>query len=371
MIVENLKLENFRNAVSESIDFCDGVNLLYGENAQGKTNAVEAVYYLAGLKSFRCPKYREMIAYDSPSAKISARIRLSDRVTELSATLNKTGKRTVYKNGVRPEKLSEYLGVFRAVLFCPEHLRLVKDGPGERRAFADLAICQLKPIYASLLNEFNRISAQRAALFRNAAATGKLPAGVEIWDEAYAEISLKISRLRAAYVKKLEGPAARYYDSISSGREKLTLSYQCDEDPEDPDAKEKFVAQLAQKRETELKNFFAPKGAHKDDIIIKLNGRSARFFASQGQQRSVVLSLKLAEGEVSREITGESPVFLLDDVLSELDGGRRNFILSNMSSGQVVITSCDTSLFDGMKDVRMIKVEKGKYCAGEARASEK
>ena len=362
MKICSLKLKNFRNAADSFIEFSPGINLLYGENAQGKTNAVEAIYYLAGLKSFRCPKYREMIAHDSVSAKIEAQIGLENKKVTLSAELPKIGRRTLKKNSVKPEKLSEYLGVFRAVLFCPEHLRLVKDGPGERRAFADAAVCQLKPHFVSVYNEFNRVFAQRSALFRRFGREADAEQ-LRVWDGAYAALSVKISRIRKEYISLLAKRAADFYERISSGREKLSFEFQCDVDPLAPDAAGKLAGLLAEHRETEIKNLTPPRGAHRDDVKIMLDGKSARFYASQGQQRSIVLSMKLAEGEISRELTGEAPVFLLDDVLSELDAARRGFILSNISSGQVIITSCGTEMFEDLGGVRMIRVKNGEYFA--------
>ncbi len=361
MVLKKLSLKEFRNASQAEIPFGEGVNLLYGANAQGKTNAVEAVYYLAALKSFRCPKVREMIAYDAKEAWIRGEISLKNKDVELQVTLPRTGRRTVMKNGVKPEKLSEYLGVFRAVLFCPEHLRLIKDGPGERRAFLDGAICQLKPTYASLLNEFHRLSAQRAALFRAAGGNKSVLSQLEVWDSAYAEVSLRVSRMRMEYLNALKEPAARFYSLISSQQEELSFSYQCDVDPFSSDAREKFMDLLRRHRDAELKSIFAPKGAHRDDMVIRVDSRAARFYSSQGQQRSAVLSLKLAEGELSRRFTGEPPVFLLDDVLSELDAHRRSFILSNISSGQVIITSCDPSDFSSLPDLHKIRVNGGRY----------
>ncbi len=361
MQISQLTLEQFRNAENQSLFFSDGVNLLYGANAQGKTNAVEAIYYLAGLKSFRCPKYREMIAYDAKQARITGRIALQKQEVSLTAVLPRTGHRTVQINGWKPEKLSEYLGVFRAVLFCPEHLRLVKDGPGERRAFLDGAICQLKPTYVSLLNEFNRISAHRAALFRAARERPSLLNHLEVWDESYAAVSVRISRIRREYLLSLAPVASEYYHALSSGKEELSFSYQCDVDPSAKDAAEAFRELLVSHRETERRNLFAPKGAHRDDVVIRINGRVCRFYASQGQQRSAVLAMKLAEGEMSRLSTGETPVFLLDDVLSELDGERREFILSHVGSGQVIVTSCDPDGFPFVEGLHKIRVSEGRY----------
>ncbi|MBQ9543989.1 MAG: DNA replication/repair protein RecF [Clostridia bacterium] len=364
MKINSLKLNNFRNAADSEIVFSPGVNLLYGLNAQGKTNAIEAIYYLAGLKSFRCPKYREMIAHDSVAAKIEAQIEYESRLVTLSAELPKIGRRTLKKNSVKPEKLSEFLGVFRAVLFCPEHLRLVKDGPGERRAFADAAVCQLKSHFVSVYNEFNRVFAQRSALFRRFGKNAD-PEQLKIWDGAYAVLSVRISRMRKEYLQLLSKRAAQYYELISSGGEKLDFEFISDVDPTGENASEELKKLLEEHRETEIKNLSPPRGAHRDDIKITLDRKSARFYASQGQQRSIVLAMKLAEGDISRELTGETPVFLLDDVLSELDENRRGFILSNVGSGQVIITSCDTSLFDGTDGVKKIRVSGGVYTAEE------
>lgn len=365
MNLSRLSLWDLRNVKAQTVEFSPGINLLYGANAQGKTNAVEAVYYLASLKSFRCPKYREMIAHSARQARILGEIQLQDRTVSLSCTLPRTGRRTVEKNGVKPQKLSEFLGVFRAVLFCPEHLRLVKDGPGERRGFLDGAICQLKPTYASVVNEFNRLSAQRSALFRQYGQSQSLESLLEPWDRAYARVSVKISQVRKQYAQALGERARQIYYQLSGHKEELEVSYACDVDPDAPDAPEQFLLEVKKNRAAEQKNLFCPKGAHKDDLILRLDGRAARFYASQGQQRSVVLSLKLAEGQLSREMTGEAPVFLLDDVLSELDQSRREFILANISAGQVILTSCDPAPFGAMPGLRRIRVEQGNYTCEE------
>jgi len=361
MKIDSITLENFRNVEKASIEFTDGVNLLYGKNAQGKTNALEAIYYLAGLKSFRCPKYREMISYDAPEAKIEGVISQNGRQVVLSALLPKNGKRNVLKNGVKLQKLSEYMGIFRAVLFCPEHLELIKGGPAERRSFIDGAICQLKPAYASLLNEFNRIYGQRQALFRSMKDKSISEELLEIWDESYASLSIKISKTRKTYVENISGLASEFYRGITKDHEELSLSYKCDVDPFSEKAKEEILKLLKQNRELEKRNLFCPKGAHKDDLICKINSKNSRFYASQGQQRSCVLSLKLAEGEYSKKLSGQSPVFLLDDVLSELDSERREYILSNVQSGQVIITSCDPDGFESVENIRKILVKKGSY----------
>lgn len=361
MRIESITLENFRNVEKATIEFSDGVNLLYGKNAQGKTNALEAIYYLAGLKSFRCPKYREMISYDASEAKIEGIILQDQRKIRLGAILPKNEKRTVLKNGVKPQKLSEYMGIFRAVLFCPEHLDLIKGGPAERRSFIDGAICQLKPAYASLLNEFNRIYGQRQALFRSMKDSSISEELLEVWDESYASLSLRISKTRKSYLQSISSLASEFYQGITNNKEELSLSYKCDVDPFLESAKDEFLNLLKQNREVEKRNLFCPKGSHKDDIICKINGKNSRFYASQGQQRSCVLSLKLAEGAYSTNVSGQSPVFLLDDVLSELDSERRDFILSHIQAGQVIITSCDPDGFKGLENIRKILVEKGSY----------
>ena len=346
MELNSIRLLGFRNIEDQTVDFEPGVNALIGENAQGKTNLLEAIYLLACGKSFRVPRAQEMIRHGQDLAEIRAVISGDSLPFSLTYRMTRKKGREILKNGVRLEKLSEFLGLFRAVLFCPEHLFLVKSGPGQRRSFLDAAICQIRPYYASILAECNKIEAHRAALLKQMAEKN-VPAAEEylsVWDEKLARAAVKVAFLRNEYVSLLKEAAPPHFSAISGGREKLSIHYESDvfEKGAFPEEMEKnYKKKLLDSREADKKYGFTQKGVQRDDLFFLVNGYSARSFASQGQQRSLVLSLKLAEGEISREQTGAAPLYLLDDVLSELDAERRAYITQGLSGRQVILTGTE------------------------------
>ena len=340
MELNSIRLLGFRNVEDQSVDFDPGVNALIGENAQGKTNLLEAIYLLACGKSFRVPRAREMIRHKEDHAEIRAVISGDSLPFSLTYRLTQKKGREIYKNGVRLEKVSEFLGLFRVVLFCPEHLYLIKSGPSQRRSFLDAAICQIRPYYASVLAECNKIELHRAALLKQmqekpfAAAEDYL----QVWDEKLAKASVKVAFLRNEYVTLLKEAAPPHFSAISGGSEKLSIHYESDVFEKETSPEE---MELIDSREADRKYGFTQKGVQRDDLFFLVNGYAARTFSSQGQQRSLVLALKLAEGEISREQTGAAPVYLLDDVLSELDEKRRKYITGGLSGKQVILTGTE------------------------------
>lgn len=346
MKLDSVRLQSFRNIEDQTLDFHAGINALIGENAQGKTNLLEAIYLLACGKSFRVPRSQEMIRHGKEIAEIRAVISGEGLPFSLAFRLHRKKGREIYKNGVKLEKLSEFLGLFRVVLFCPEHLLLIKSGPQLRRSFLDGAICQIRPYYASLLSECNKIEAHRAALLKQMAERS-FPSAEEyllVWDEKLARVSAKIAFLRNEYVTLLKNFAPQHYSAISGGREKLSLHYESDvflkgASPEEMEAA--YRAKLLETRAADFKYGFTQKGIQRDDVFFLIDSYPARGFASQGQQRSCVVALKLAEGEISREQTGAEPLYLLDDVLSELDEGRRRYITTGLFGKQVILTGTE------------------------------
>lgn len=348
MILDSISVSDFRNIESATVTFSPKENVLVGENAQGKTNLIEAIYLLACGKSFRVSKYRELIAHGAQNAVVTVRVSGEKAPFELKMVLDRKNGKSILKNGIRLSKLSEFLGSFRVVLFCPEHLGLIKDGPGKRRSFIDSAICQIRPYYASLLNEFNQIEAQRAALLKQSVKKSVPRELFFVWEERLAEVSVKIASLRGDYIKELTKRAPEHFSRISGGKDQLTLRYVSDVAKKDlgrEEMKKQYLAELEAGFETDQKYGFTQKGIHRDDLEIVVNDYAARGFASQGQQRSAVLALKLAEGEISRDMTGQEPVYLLDDVLSELDENRRNYITSGLAGKQVILTGTDEEDF--------------------------
>ena len=348
MRLDHIEILNFRNIERSEADLSSGTCALVGKNGQGKTNLVEAVYLMACGKSFRTSRFRDMIRYGEERAQVTLQVSGEGLPFQLKVVLDAKEGKAIFKNGVKLQKLSDFLGLFRVVLFCPEHLSLIKDGPGKRRSFIDGAICQLRPYYASLLNECNKIEAQRAALLKTAQKKSVPEEMFSVWNERLVSVSVKIACIRADYLKLIKEKAPRHYRAISGGKESLSVAYVSDvykEDLSREEMEKKYLSLLETGLSQDVRYGFTQKGIHRDDAEIFMDSRPARSFASQGQQRSAVLALKLAEGEISEEMTGNSPVYLLDDVLSELDEERRNYITSGLCGKQVILTGTDKEDF--------------------------
>lgn len=344
MIIKSFRAQNFRNIEKCSLEFDKNVNLLLGENAQGKTNAVEGIYIFARGKSFRRGEEKDLIRFGCEGFNLS--IEYEDKSGTNTYEYSVYGRERRRKiNGYKISRASEMIGSFRAVLFCPDDLTLVKGGPDERRDFLNVAISQCFPSYVSLYADYKKALENRNAILKNASKGLYFDENeLSVWSGSLAGYASKIYIERERYIKKLEVYAKTYMNEISDGKEELTLDYKSDigEGFSDAEAIKKEYERIY--KDNILKERMAGVtlyGPHREDIIIKINGNDARIFSSQGQQRSIVLSLKMAEGEVSRELFSEYPVFLFDDVLSELDDKRQNFVLSGMKDKQIIITSCE------------------------------
>ena len=362
MKLNTVSFYNFRNNDTTELQFSDGVNAICGKNAAGKTNILEAVFFFAAGKSFRACKEKDLIKFGETASKISIGYTSSEGEHALSATLSKGGKKEMSRDGIKIYKLSEYLGKFRAVVFTPDHLSLVKGSPDKRRKFLDIAICQNAPKFVALLNEYNRVLLQKNALLRKYEPS--YITLLEVYNERLSQLGAQISVRRNRYLIRLEKAAAEIHAQMSDGTEQLSLRYCSPIVSTITDEAETIKAYntlYKSKTLAEIKCGMTLVGAHKDDFDALLNGRDSRLYCSQGQQRSIVLSLKLAEGELSKFYTGEYPVFLLDDILSELDEGRRNFILQSLGGKQVLLTACETI---PTPVNNLIIVENGKYSYG-------
>ena len=348
--------KDFRNIESSSLEFCPGTNIFVGQNAEGKTSAVEGIYLFARGKSFRSQHDIDMIRFDCDYASIDMEFNDTRREHKMRIAYSRDGRRLCKHNGVDIKKLSEFIGHFRAVIFCPNHLSLVKDGPSVRRSFIDTAISQIQPSYVGLLQKYNSILSQRNALIKNAYFQRDVfDATVEYWSEQLAEAAERISKKRAWYTDMLSEYSNALIGDMTGGREELKISYRSQK------TKEEYFKELCSNHERELKYGSTLYGVHKDDLDIELLGRDARSFASQGQQRSIALALKLSEGEISRKECGSYPVFLLDDVLSELDNKRREYILSGLKDRQTFITSCNEDDFKDIGNAVTYTVNQGKF----------
>ena len=383
-VCHSIEIENFRNIGSASVAFGEGVNLLHGDNAQGKTNLLEAVYFTALGKSFRPVKEAELIRFGEESAHLVNRFHDSVRAQSLSFRIfSGRGKRVVEQNGMKIGRMSEMVGAFRVVLFCPEHLSLIQGGPELRRNYLNVALSQLRPLYLQSLQRYNKVLKERNALLKRAPedmATFK--ATEPMWSAQLAHEAAAITVHRARYVRQINDHVrACFADMMAKyegGDELPELIYQPTlgsdrQETQEPALfsdvsrlEERYLELLSTRHDREIGAGATLWGIHKDDIRITLNGRPARLYASQGQQRSLALAMKLAEGWVSAyESAGDMPVFLFDDVLSELDIHRRDYLVQEMKGRQVIMTACDPAAADFGGAVNLIHVDGGRYTRRE------
>ncbi len=368
MYCKKISAKDFRNIEECEVGFCEGVNILEGRNAQGKTNLLEAIFYTSSGRSFRGAHNPEMISMGKSAAEIRVDYRDSKRDGNIKVTLYKDKQRKIEKNGVKMDKLSDVVGAFRAVLFCPEHLSMIKDGPSERRAYMDMAISRMYPMYMHSLQRYNYILKQRNALIKSAYDDRHaFNSTIELWSESLAHEAAVISDMRLKFVKRISGHIEECFYEMMGEKERPVVSYDGssgspEEEYADRDATEKKYFQLLMSsHDREISAGATLYGTHKDDLAISINGMKARIYASQGQQRSLALAMKLAEGEICKEEFGDHPVFLFDDVFSELDETRRDYLIHKILGKQVIITSCEPRLMSGIDDVKCVRVENGKY----------
>ena len=362
MIIRSLSFEGFRNLKNGKIEPCEGVNVIYGENAQGKTNLIEALWMLTGNKSFRGAKDSELIAIGKDHAKLTAEFFAADREQKLSIIYLK-GKKEVILNDVKQKGTSSLLGNICAVVFSPEHLSLVKDGPSERRRFIDDALCQIKPSYKDSLVKYAKILNQRNTLLKDIPKNKRLEDTLDAWDQRLAAVAAAMISARIRYIRKLNECADMYHNGISSQKEKLELTYKCTvqqaENMTSEQIRDFIVDYLKSNRANDILAGITSIGPHRDDVEIKINGTSVRSFGSQGQQRSCVLSMKIAEEEILELSISEKPIVFLDDVLSELDSSRQEFLLNEIDERQVFITCCEAASVERLNNGKLFRVENG------------
>ena len=354
MIVKALELERFRNYVRFQTEFHPRVNLIYGENAQGKTNLLEAIAYLSSARSHRARYDREMIRLDGEDALIRGAVESRGREFLLEARLARGRRRQLSSNGVRLKTAGELSGILNTVLFCPEDLLLIREGAAARRRFLDCAICQLRPRYAQALAEYNRLYEHKTRILRDWPENPSLLETLEDFNVRMAQTGALVIRYRAYFVRRLQEAAPAVHRDFSGGREELSLTYQTVSSVSGPTAApQKLLEQLRdhqeRHRQAELDSRQCLSGPHKDDLLVELDGRSAKTYGSQGQTRTAALSLKLAQRDIFFQETGEYPVLLLDDVLSELDARRQAFVLNHIQGGQIFITCCEEEKLEGLE----------------------
>ena len=364
MKLNELTLEGFRNYENANLSFDPGVNLIVGQNAQGKTNILEAVSYLGSGRSFRAQKNAEMVKFNADFAQIFGSVSSQSREQTLRWVLFPTARpRQLYCNGVKKKTAGEISGVFQTVLFCPEDLLILKAGSSGRRRLADTAICQLRPNYEAALAEYNRILEQKNRILKD---RHENPALLEILPEYNArlcQVGGIIISYRARFFEGLCREAKNYHQLFSGGKEDFLLEYRTVSNISDPFApiselENKLHEHLEGHYRAELESSSCLTGPHKDDFDVYLSGLNLKAFGSQGQVRTAAVSLKLAQRKLMETESGEIPVLLLDDVLSELDGSRQDFVLNQITDGQVFITCCEPGRFTKLG--KTIEIEQGK-----------
>ncbi len=349
MRLDHLRLTGFRNYESLSVHFVPGVNLIVGDNAQGKTNLLEAITYLSMGRSFRTRREQELIGMGADFADLEAELCSHGREQTIRAVLFPGRKaRQLYLGGVRQKTAAELAGVLTTVLFCPEDLLTLKTGPAARRRLLDNALCQLRPGYERALAEYGRLHDHKSRILKDRFDNPSLLDALPEFNLRMAQAGAVLIAYRARYMERLAELTAAYHREFSGGRETLTLRYQTVSNIPDPLAPQQEILQKLLEhqhshRQAELDSGQCLSGPHRDDFDVQLDGVSLKGYGSQGQIRTAAISLKLAEREIFRRDTGEEPVLLLDDVLSELDAARQDFILNRILSGQVFITCCERS----------------------------
>ena len=364
--MHGLRYSGFRNLEDGEFLPSPGINIIYGDNAQGKTNLVEALWLFTGGKSFRGAKDSELVRFERDKAVLTLDFNAQNRRQQ--AEISILGRRSAVLGGIKLPSATALAGVFGAVVFSPAHLTLIEGGPEERRRFIDMAYCQLRPGYMKILSDFNRALAQRNALLRRAGErNGRMPMGdlLDTWDEKLAHSGAQVCTARAAYIRKLTGPVSEVYDGIANRTESMTVHYDsfADQDVESfsniPELSKLLLTLLRETRETDFSAGYTTVGPHRDNLVVCIDGLDARKYGSQGQKRSAVLALKLAEAAVLRRVTGESPVALLDDVVSELDVHRQDYILNHLGGWQVFLTCCDPAAVQRMTGGSAFCMKKG------------
>ena len=364
MIVKGITLDFFRNYVHLEVDFHPGVNVIVGDNAQGKTNLLEGIAYLSGASSHRARYDREMIQFGVDSAFLKGEVNSGGRDYTLEADLFRGARRQLRSNGVKLKTAVELSGILNTVLFCPEDLYLIKEGAAARRRFLDDCISQLRPRYAAALAEYKKLYEHKTRILRDSEEKPSLLDTLDDFSLRMAQCGAILIHYRAHFVKRLREVAPTIHADCSGGRESLSLRYETVSTVTDPEAQPRdLLPQLLAHQEThraaELACRQCLSGPHKDDVAVDIDGSPAKTFASQGQTRTAALALKLAAREVFKGDTGEWPVLLLDDVLSELDQRRQEFVLNRITSGQVFITCCEEEKLAQLREGRAFRIKNG------------
>ncbi len=332
MIIKSIDLKNFRNYEIEHIEFDERTNIFYGDNAQGKTNVLEAVFISGTTKSHKGSKDLEVINFNSDEAHIKTIIERKGIEYRIDMHIKKNKSKGIAVNGVPVKKALDLYGIVNIIFFSPEDLNIIKNSPSGRRKFMDMELCQLDKIYAGNLINYNKAVEQRNRLLKDIYFMPDLKDTLDVWDSQIVKFGNEIIAARRNFIKKVNEIIFPIHYKLSGGREELTIQYE-------PSVEEElFMDSLCRYRDRDIKLKMTEVGPHRDDVIFMINGIDIRKYGSQGQQRTTALSLKLAEIDLVKEITGDKPILLLDDVLSELDGNRQNYLLNSINDVQTIVT---------------------------------
>ena len=342
MWINKIKISNFRNYDNEEINLEKNINIFYGENAQGKTNIIEAIFLCSMGKSFRSKKDKEMINFNKENSLVEIEFEKSDRKGNIKIELS--DKKIVYINGIKIKKLSELLGNINVVIFTPDDINILKGGPQNRRRFLDIMISQLKPNYMHNLNLYLKTLEQRNNYLRQIKKENKSEELLDIWDEKIAQYAEIISRYRNEFIEKIKEKIKDIHKEITNNKEEIEIQYITDCIDRD-----EYLNILNNRRKLDIIKGFTTKGIHRDDFMIYINKKEINIYGSQGQNRTAMLSLKLAELQVIYDEIGEYPILLLDDFMSELDKNRRKNFLENIEDTQVIITGTEKLDIENLK----------------------
>ena len=351
MYINKIKLLNFRNYEEQEILLNPNINIFYGDNAQGKTNIIESIFLCAIGKSFRTTKDKEMIKFNKENASVYIEYKKVDREGTIKIEIE--NKKNIYVNGIKIKKLSELLGKINIVIFTPDDIQILKEGPQKRRRFLDIMIGQLRPNYVHILNLYNKTLEQRNNYLKQIKVENKPEEMLEIWDEKLAEYGEKIFLYRNEFIEKIKEKINNIHKDITEDKENLKIEYESN-----CKNKEEYLKLLKERRKLDIIKGFTTKGVHRDDFMIYINNELVNIYGSQGQNRTVILSLKIAEMQVIYDEIGEYPILLLDDFMSELDEKRRRNFLENIENKQVIIT-CTDKIEEINNEFKLFEVKKG------------
>lgn len=362
MYISSVELKNYRNYESAAIPFKNGINILFGDNAQGKTNVLESLYVCATTKSHRGSRDKELIQFGQEEAHIRMMVNKQGVDHRIDMHLKKQRGKGAAIDGIMVKKSSELLGMVHVILFSPEDLSIIKNGPGERRRFMDLELCQLDKIYMSHLGNYNKILNQRNSLLKQISFDRKLEETLDIWDQQMVKYGVEIIKIREEFIREMNEIISVIHEKLTGEKEHLVLEYEPSLEADE------YEQTLRNRRSKDIKQLSTGAGPHRDDVNFLVDGMDIRRFGSQGQQRTAALSLKLAEIKLVERMIKDKPILLLDDVLSELDGSRKNYLMESISGIQTIITCTGLDEFvEGRLSIDQVyRVRDGKIYGREA-----